>query len=829
MEEQKPILKMTMIVLFTVSMVTLGLEILLTRIFAVVLFTSHSFMAISLALLGTGSGAIIAYLGKPLSVEKFRTRQLVALAVMAGLIVVSIFVLLQVEFVPLEVKDPDTGAIQKNLSYNKRNKIMEQHPDIFPFWKLYTVLPLTFLPFLLAGYIQAIIFRSNPGKFGKLYGIDLIGATVGSLTIPLLLYPIGLLGTIFVMALITILPIIYTFIAITRSKKLVIAAVTPLLIFLVLMVSGSFRVKHAAGFSEKDLIRDYWTPFARVSLQTYRNRHMYVIDNSSRTYYVPKNQRSIRNYSNTLYSVAMQMKKGKNAMIIASGGGQEIAMASHFGMKRIDAIEIAGPIIRDIVNKRKDDKNNPYLLPEVTYHIADGRSVSMRAKEKYDLIQMLEVNCWTQAGQIAQAWSPYFVFTQEAFAEYFNIMKKDGYLCYTVFSRSNNPVGGAKGRRFRSVIAGMRLAGIKNPEKNIVILERPYVYGNRAMVIAKPSPFTEKELVAMREIMSKTSPRAEVFYPDLKPIAAKNEITIFGDKPLQGTTKFIKRIGRMIDETQPTRGLFDTMRTVNYGKKPINDDRPYLTGSGMRKDSPRNEKFIGDLYKTLLKVMGILIVIFVILPFIIRRPGGGEKVRIDPRLLLILACTGVGFMFIEMAGIYKFQLYLHHPTLAMIMVLSSMILGAGLGSLHSARMAESKTERGIAVYAAISVIGTLLLLVLVPIAGHRLMLVLPMPLLMMIVFSLFTLLGFFLGHIVPLSIETFAKNQKNLLAWCWAITVTCSVVGTVLASILAREYGMFLVALLGICAYTLVVLVVTVGMLIGRLFKKQPAEQTQSE
>ena len=818
-----------MIVLFTVSMVTLGLEILLTRIFAVVLFTSHSFMAISLALLGTGSGAIIAYLGKPLSIDKYRMRQLVALAVMAGLIVISIFVLLQVEFVPLEVKDPDTGKIKTNLSYNKRNKIMEEHPDIFPFWKLYTVLPLTFLPFFIAGYLQAIIFRANPRKFGKLYGIDLIGATVGSLTIPLLLYPLGLLGTIFVMAFITVLPIVYAFFVIMKTKKLVIAAVTPLLIFLLLLVSGSFRVKHAAGFNEKDLIRDFWTPFARVSLQKYKNRHMYVIDNSSRTYYVPKNERSIRNYSNTLYAIAMEMKQGKNTMIIASGGGQEIAMASHFNMKRIDAIEIAGPIIRDIVNKRKDDKNNPYLLPNVKYHIADGRSVSMRAKHKYDLIQMLEVNCWTQAGQIAQAWSPYFVFTQEAFAEYFNIMNKDAYLCYTVFSRGTNPVGGAKGRRFRSVIAGMRLAGIKNPEKNVVILERPYVYGNRAMVIAKPSPFTAKELADMREIMARTSPRAEVFYPDLKSVPELQEINIYGNKPLQPTTKYISRIKQMVLSTKPTIGLFSTMRTINYGQKPINDDRPYLTGSGMRKKSPRNEKFIGDLYRTLLKVMGVLIFIFVILPFIIRKPGGGEKVRIDPRLLLILACTGVGFMFIEMAGIYKFQLYLHHPTLAMIMVLSSMILGAGLGSLHSARMAEEKTERGIAIYALFSVIGAALLLVLVPIAGHRLMLVLPMGLLMAMVFSLFAIQGFLLGHIVPLSIETFAKNQQNLLAWCWAITVTCSVVGTVLASILAREFGMFLVALLGICAYTMVVLIVLIGMMIARILKKQPVSQSQPE
>lgn len=52
--------------LFVVSAVTLGLEILLTRVFSVVLFASHSFLAISLALLGTGSGALLVYFAKPM-------------------------------------------------------------------------------------------------------------------------------------------------------------------------------------------------------------------------------------------------------------------------------------------------------------------------------------------------------------------------------------------------------------------------------------------------------------------------------------------------------------------------------------------------------------------------------------------------------------------------------------------------------------------------------------------------------------------------------------------------------------------------------------------
>ena len=825
MDEKKPILKLSLVVLFVVSMVALGLEILLTRVFAVILFTSHSFMAISLALLGTGAGAILAYLGKPLSDDQLKFRQVIALALMALLIMTSIFVLLQVEYVPLEIKNPETGRIDKNMSYNVRSKMIEQNPEMFEYWKLYTTLPLAFLPFLIAGYLQAIVFRSAPRRFGKLYGIDLVGATVGALTIPLLLYPLGLVGTITVICLLCLVPVAYAFFSGMKSKPVLAALVVPVVLMLVLVASGSFRVKHSAGFRESELVRDYWSPFARVACIKYGGRDMYVIDNSSRTFYVEKTPLEIKRYDQSMYSVAMEKQQGGNALIIASGGGQEIVMASHYGMKLIDAVEIAGPIVRDIVNKRKKDKGNPYLLPGVNYHIADGRSISMRSKHTYDIIQMLEVNCWTLASQIAQAWSPYFVFTQEAFAEYFEHLSDDGYLCYTIFSRSMNPVGGNKGRRFRSVMAGMQQAGIKDPEDKIMILSRPYVYGHRTMVMAKKTPFTESEIKSIRELAHKHLDQIEVLYPDLSAIDEKVGIELPENAAIQPTTKYIKRVKKMCSRTQPILGLTATMKEQNFLKIPINDDRPYISGSGLRSNAPKSEQFIGDLYRSLLKVMGLLMLVFIIVPFVIRRPGGGEKIRIDVRLLLILAMTGVGFMFIEMAGIYKYQLYLHHPTLAMILVLSSMILGAGLGSFHTSGIPDEKKQAHIAIYSAIAVIGALVLLVVIPLYGHRLMLQLPMPGLMVLVFLVFGGMGFVLGHVVPLAIGAFGYGQPNLLAWCWAITVTGSVIGTVLASILSREYGMFLVALLGMLSYVVVLLVVLVGILVGWLLKGRAAKQ----
>ena len=368
----------------------------------------------------------------------------------------------------------------------------------------------------------------------------------------------------------------------------------------------------------------------------------------------------------------------------------------------------------------------------------------MRAKARYDVIEMVEVNFWTVAGQISQAWSPYFVLTQEAFFEYFEHLDDQGYLSYTVFARDVSPVAGYKGRRIRSLIAGMKMAGINNIEKCIVIVCQPYLYGYRSMVMAKKSPFTREELKNIRELVAIRDPRSEMLFPDISDVTSKY---------------YIKKLNAMIGETVPIAGLFSTMRATNFGSLPINDDRPYLSGSGLLSNSRKDEAFVGDLYRILLKVMGVLALVFVGLPFFIKRTRGGETLRIDPRLLLILIFTGVGFMFIEMGAIYKYQLYLNHPTMAMIVVLSSMILGAGLGSIHSGTIPAINRERWIGLYSLVAVLATALILVVMPIYAHKLMLLLPLPALSFIVFIAFCAIGFVLGHIVPLSISVYAGDQ----------------------------------------------------------------------
>ena len=811
---------MNLLVLFVVSAVTLGLEVLLTRVFSVVLFASHSFLAISLALLGTGSGALMVYFAKPLDEEGLRRRRTLLLALFSVTVIVSLWGLLQIEFVPQRIEDPNTRLVRENLSFVERVSALERNPGLFNTWKLYGAIPLAFLPFFFAGYLQAIIFRSAPAKFGRMYGIDLIGATFGSITIPLLLYPFGLRATVFITAAVALVPVFWELVSRERTVRMASACLAPVLIMAVLWATGSFQIRYAAGFSEKDLIREHWSPMSRVALLNYRNQQMYVIDNGSRTFYVPKNERTVKGYMRSLYTIPFEMKQGGDLLVIASGGGQELTMASHFGMKRIDAVEIARPIVTDILENRKHEAGNPYLLPNVRSHIADGRSVVMRSKDRYDLIEMLDVNFATVAGQISLAWSPNFVSTQEAFSEYLNHLKEDGFLCYTLFSTIRSPIAGEKGRRLVSLIAGMKLAGIVRPDEHLVILSRALPYGSQTLYMVKKTPFNSDELSAIARIAEARGEDIKILFPDVEDVVGREGVQSLQRGGLTGTGGYLVAVQEICRQTNPVYGVAGALTVPNKRGVPLSDDRPYLVGSGLMSKGSRFESVISGLYTPLLKVMGILAFVFLLLPFVVRRPGGGERVKIDVRLVLILALTGVGFMFLEMAGIYKYQLYLHHPTLAMIVVLSSMILGAGLGSLHSGTIRTAGKENAIALCSGSAALASIALFVTVPLWGHGFLLWLPIPVLLPLVFIAFAALGFLLGHVVPLSIDRYSRGQANLLAWCWAITVTGSVFGTVLASILARDYGMFFVAALGISAYLGVAAVSMIGKALARIWPR---------
>src|SRR3984957_4291492 len=144
------------------SFAALLLELALTRLFSVVLFYHFAFLAISIALLGLGSGGVFAHLLKRW-LSRFQTPSLLSWLCVGNALMVPI-VLEIVLHVPV------------SLTLSRAN-----------FLRLTAIYLASALPFFITGLEFSILFARESRHISRLYGADLLGGALACLgVVPLL-------------------------------------------------------------------------------------------------------------------------------------------------------------------------------------------------------------------------------------------------------------------------------------------------------------------------------------------------------------------------------------------------------------------------------------------------------------------------------------------------------------------------------------------------------------------------------------------------------------------------------------------------------------------
>jgi hypothetical protein len=164
---------------------------------------------------------------------------------------------------------------------------------------------------------------------------------------------------------------------------------------------------------------------------------------------------------------------------------------------------------------------------------------------------------------------------------------------------------------------------------------------------------------------------------------------------------------------------------------------------------------------------------------------------------------GLAFLFVEMAFIQKFILFLSNPLYSVAVVLSGFLLFAGLGSASSERLARRLPRPGVSpvtvAVAAIAVLALAYVFVLPAIFARFI----GLPDAARIVLSLLLIapLAFFMGMPFPLGLARLSEQAPGFLPWAWGINGFASVVSAVLATLLAIEFGFNAVILLALVLY----------------------------
>jgi hypothetical protein len=172
------------------------------------------------------------------------------------------------------------------------------------------------------------------------------------------------------------------------------------------------------------------------------------------------------------------------------------------------------------------------------------------------------------------------------------------------------------------------------------------------------------------------------------------------------------------------------------------------------------------------------------------------KLRWSP---VFFAGLGIGFMTGEIALLHETRLFLGHPTLALSVVLGTLLLAGGAGSALSSRLSNS-ARRPLLGLIPLLVCAIFILWASVwpPMtnaltgAGDNVRIV--------AVIAGMIPLSLLLGMPFPLALTYVGQRDHGLVALAWAVNGVMSVAGSLLATVLALSFGfdaVFVAALLG--------------------------------
>jgi hypothetical protein len=420
-----------MLAVALVSLSSLLLELALTRLFSVVLFYHFAFFAISVALLGLGSGGVFAHIRREW-LERFDLRALGARLCLLN----SIFILAAVEVV---LHTP------VSLEVTGRN-----------FGKLTIIYLAAAVPFFLTGLLFSVLFARSSAQIPQLYGADLAGGATACLAVVPLLNFIGAPNALLLAsACMSVAAALWA--DQIKMRRVAYALAT----FFVLLIAANYSGKIIDVIYAKGVYRDpkwveysRWNAISRIEVDTHLGGRYVVIDADATTAIMNVDparwaqngsatptdtglpSTSGFNWKKSLMSaapsVANVLRPRGGFAIIGPGGGVDVMRAVANGSPSVTGIEINPTIANSVMRGRYADYAfHLYELPQVHIHVQDGRSYIRSSRDQYDVVQMTLVDTWASTAAGAFALSENNLYTIEAFREYFDHLKPDGMIAIT--------------------------------------------------------------------------------------------------------------------------------------------------------------------------------------------------------------------------------------------------------------------------------------------------------------------------------------------------------------------------------------------------------------
>ncbi len=495
--------------------------------------------------------------------------------------------------------------------------------------------------------------------------------------------------------------------------------------------------------------------------------------------------------------------------VIGAGGGNLVRQALRLGAERVDAVEVNPQLLDLVAGELGGFAGELYADPRVRPRVAEARGFLASGGEVFDLIQIAYLDA--AAGSAAvQSLSESYLYTVEAIETYLRRLSDGGLLSVTRFLELPPR---AVLKLALTAAEALERSGASDPEQRIALIQS----WNAVTLLVRRGSFGAAEVEAIRRFCDERSfdlaylPGMAAEEAGRFDLAEEPELHLALTALLSGDrTSFVDR--------------------YKFDLRPATDDRPYfhdffrwrslreLLSLRLRGGAPLVEWGYLILVATLAQaaLAGLLLIL---LPLaLLERRRGHPATGTDPptehppgglQIFTYFLALGLAFLFVEIAFIQRFTLFLAHPLYAVAVVLAAFLLFAGLGSGESKRLerwlaARSWLPRPLVDPVAVAVAGiaalSLLYLALLPGLFGRWM-GLPTAPKLALSLALIAPLAFCMGMPFPLGLRRVAAARPEWVPWAWGFNGWASVLAAVLATLLAIHLGFSAVVLLAVGLY----------------------------
>jgi len=735
--------------IFLMSVSLIGLELIWTRLFSAEFFYTFAFLTLSLAVMGLGFGALALRLFKFLGGNMWFGLALTASTATALAGPAMVF------------------------------KLGLDFTQVFSSWamvgKLAAAIVFLSAPFFFGGIALAKFFRSYHSDLPRLYMADLLGAGLGVIAAIFLMNGIGTQYAAFWICL----PLVLA--ALLVSKAWTKAFPIGLLVILVAVSGSAGSLLRIEREERAPVIYEHWDAMAKIKVFNFDGQYRGInIDNVANTPLVPFDGDWDTWFADSMNSewdidvgYLVDQFDRCTFLSLGSGGGMDVMQALDQGAAEVHAVEVIPHINRMLLEGDPDGylthdstvtdstgqlittpmyTGRVYHDPRVTAVAEDARTYVRRNRQKFDVIYSLSSNTWAALGSGSFALAENYIFTTEAFKDYWEALTPGGFL--SMEHQVYVP------RLVTSVINALEELGVDNPREHVAVYDLPQM--RRKLILMSKRPLTD-----------------EIRYSAYKPLTPERYEHIHLLYPAADSLQD-NLINRIV-----LNGWEAETDSATIALSPSTDDRPFIAHMGLwrnlTKESTENvsryAEFRGFPMSNVI-ITAILVVVLVLalplcfLPYMTQ----GARLRIVPWMYFFL--IGAAFMIVEVVLIQRYMLFIGASTYSIAVVLFTLLIASGIGSRYADRVRTVTVFAGIVVWLLLEIVlfrritNELAHLAMLPRILTSALLVAP--------------LGFFMGMPFPKA----GLRVRELVDWGFAVNGVASVLGATAAVALAFTLGL---------------------------------------